>query len=46
MLLGDETNLNDKFAWMRAVMDRLKQDGVMSGVLDLSSGKNAVYADR
>lgn len=46
VLLGDETNLNDKFAWMRAVMDRLKQDGVMSGVLDLSSGKNAVYADR
>ena len=46
VLLGDETNLDDKLAWMRAVLDKLEQDGIMSGVLDVSSGKNAVYADR
>lgn len=46
VMLGDETMLEDKLVWTRAVLDKLMQEGVMSGVLDVSSGKNAVYADR
>lgn len=46
VLLGDEMQLEDKLVWTRAVMEKLTLDGVMSGVLDVSSGKNAVYADR
>ncbi len=46
VMLGDETQLESKLIWARAVLDKLMQEGVMSGVLDVSSGKNAVYADR
>ena len=31
---------------MRAVLAELTRQGVMRGVLDVSTGKNAVYADR
>lgn len=46
VLLGDEEQLTDKLMWMQAVLEELTKRGVMSGVLDVSSGKNAVYADR
>lgn len=46
VLLGDETQLEDKLVWMRAVLEKLTRNGVMSGVLDVSSGKNAVYSEK
>ena len=46
VLLGDETQLEEKLIWMQAVLERLTQSGVMSGVLDVSSGKNAVYSEK
>ena len=46
ILLGDEERLDEKLLWMEAVLEELTGRGVMSGVLDVSSGKNAVYADR
>lgn len=46
ILLGDEERLDEKLLWMKAVLEELTGRGVMSGVLDVSSGKNAVYADR
>ena len=46
VLLGDEEKLGDKLVWMQAVLEKLTQNGVMRGVLDVSSGKNATYADR
>ena len=44
VLFGDEEMLAEKLIWMRAVLETLTADGYMSGVLDVSSGKNAVYA--
>lgn len=46
VILGDTENLPDKLEWMRAVLAELTRKGVMRGVLDVSTGKNAVYADR
>lgn len=46
VLLGDDEQLDVKLLWMRAVLEELTKDGIMHGVLDVSSGKNAVYADR
>lgn len=46
VLIGDEERLPEKFVWMRAVLEELTNKGVMRGVLDVSSGKNAVYAER
>ena len=44
ILLGDEERLPEKFVWARAVHEELQKKGVTRGVLDVSSGKNAVYA--
>lgn len=46
ILLGDETMISDKIIWAKAVLEKLTAEGCMSGILDVSSGKNAVYADR
>jgi len=46
VMLGDEEMLKEKLIWMRAVLETLTADGRMSGVLDVSSGKNAVYAEK
>ncbi len=46
VLIGDEEDLPSKLIWMRAVLEELTKDGVMRGVLDVSSGKNAVYAEQ
>lgn len=46
VLLGDSEQLNDKLAWMRAVLEVLTQDGETRGVLDVSSGKNATFSRR
>ena len=46
IMLGDEENIPDKLVWARAVLEKLTQEGVRRGVLDVSTGKNAVYADR
>ena len=46
VVLGDSQDLPQKLEWMRAVLVKLTEQGVMSGVLDVSTGKNAVYADR
>lgn len=41
--LGDSSNLSDKLIWMRGVMSQLESEGLTTGVLDVSSGKSAVY---
>lgn len=46
ILLGDDSVLNDKLKWMQIVLERLTENGVTSGILDVSSGKNAVFSDR
>lgn len=46
VVLGDAEGLDEKLEWMRAVLAELTRQGVMRGVLDVSTGKNAVYADR
>lgn len=46
IILGDANNLSEKLVWAKAVLEKLTEEGVMSGVLDVSTGKNAVYADR
>ena len=46
IILGDRENLSDKMVWAKTVLEKLTQEGVMRGVLDVSTGKNAVYADR
>ncbi len=46
IVLGDEENMAAKLVWARTVLEKLTQEGVRRGVLDVSTGKNAVYADR
>jgi len=46
IVLGDEENIAGKLVWAQTVLEKLTQEGVMRGVLDVSTGKNAVYADR
>lgn len=46
VLLGTEEMIEDKLVWMQAVLEKLTENGITKGVLDVSSGKNAVYADR
>ncbi|MBR3502845.1 MAG: FtsQ-type POTRA domain-containing protein [Clostridia bacterium] len=46
IVLGDVENLTAKLVWARTVLEKLTEEGVRSGVLDVSTGKNAVYADR
>ena len=46
VVLGEAQDLPEKLEWMRAVLAELTRQGVMRGVLDVSTGKNAVYADR
>ncbi len=44
ILIGDDEMLDAKLAWTRAVLDVLTIEGIMSGVVDVSSGNNAVYS--
>ena len=46
VILGDSENLPDKLVWMQACLQQLTGQGISRGVLDVSTGKNAVYADR
>lgn len=46
IILGEKDDLGDKLVLARRVLEKLTEEGVMSGVLDVSTGKNAVYADR
>ena len=46
IMLGDEENIPDKLVWAQAVLEKLTQEGVRRGILDVSTGRNAVYADR
>lgn len=46
IILGDSNDLSEKLVWARRVLEKLTEQGVMSGVMDVSTGKNAVYADR
>ena len=46
IILGEKDDLDDKLVLARRVLEKLTEEGVMSGVLDVSTGKNAVYADR
>ena len=46
IILGEKDDLDDKLVLARLVLEKLTEEGVMSGVLDVSTGKNAVYADR
>ena len=44
VVLGDESRLSDKVAWMRASLEEMARLGYSGGRIDVSSGKNAVYA--
>ena len=46
IVLGDDEMLSDKLMWAESVLAQLTQEGVHRGILDVSTGKNAVYADR
>ncbi|MBO4299329.1 MAG: FtsQ-type POTRA domain-containing protein, partial [Clostridia bacterium] len=46
IILGDEENLAGKLVWAQTILEKLTQEGIRRGVLDVSTGKNAVYADR
>jgi len=42
--IGDDTNVKDKLVWMQSVLDQqLYPQGTATGILDVSSGKSAVY---
>ncbi len=44
ILIGDDEMLDAKLAWTQAVLEVLTSEGVMNGVVDVSSGNNAVYS--
>jgi len=46
ILLGSSDRIEEKMAWAKAVLSVLTQEGIMRGVLDVSTGTNAVYAER
>ena len=46
IILGEKDDMADKLVLARLVLEKLTEEGVMSGVLDVSTGQNAVYADR
>ncbi len=46
VMLGDGEQLDKKLTWMKAVLEKLTDEGIMRGVIDVTSGKNATYADR
>ena len=46
IVLGDDEDLPEKMAWADAVFRELTAQGITRGVLDVSTGKNAAYADR
>lgn len=46
VMIGDDEDLPVKLAWMRAVIDQMTAEGVMSGIVDVSSGVNAVYSEK
>lgn len=41
--LGDSTDMANKCRWMIGVLDSLEQEGRYGGVVDVSTGKSAVY---
>jgi cell division protein FtsQ len=42
--IGDESSMKDKLVWMQSVLDQqLYPQGTSTGILDVSSGKSAVY---
>jgi cell division septal protein FtsQ len=42
--IGDDSALKDKLVWMQSVLDQqLYPQGTTAGILDVSSGKSAVY---
>ena len=45
VIIGDDAQLPVKLVWMKAVLEELTKNGIMKGVLDVSSGKNAVYSE-
>ncbi len=46
IILGESQDLSEKLVWARRVLEKLTEEGVMSGVMDVSTGKNAIYANR
>lgn len=46
IILGDGERIAQKMTWAQAVLSDLTAQGITSGVLDVSTGENAVYADR
>ncbi len=45
VLLGDDTQLEEKLDWMQAVLQKLTRAGIMRGILDVSSGTNAAFTE-
>ncbi len=46
IMMGNSDNLDEKVAWMQAVLRVLSEEGAMKGVVDVSTGNNAVYSER
>ncbi len=44
VMLGNSENLDEKVAWMQAVLRVLSEEGAMKGVVDVSTGNNAIYS--
>ena len=43
VLLGDSSDMNDKIAWMKAVVQDLEKRGEAGGVIDVAGGNKADY---
>lgn len=46
IMLGEKDDMDDKLLLTRLVLEKLTNEGITRGVLDVSTGQNAVYADR
>lgn len=42
--IGDSDNMDEKLTWMSSVLRQLSDEGINTGVLDVSGGKSAVYS--
>ena len=46
VIIGEATEVDIKVLWMKTVLEDLQKKGVTSGLIDVSTGKNAIYAER
>ena len=46
VIIGEAVDVDNKMLWAETVLAQLAQDGIRRGVVDVSTGKNAVYAEQ